>query len=410
MFAYLFFALSSSSKEIDRLAYISLVQEHPELKFFLFLHDPNCLHCRAAHPAWNDFAKEYDNIKEVYIGEVNCLANGDICSKYADNIGYPQWVYLDRANDIISHFNGKRTKEGFANFLVKKLGPPVTRITSNKELNLLIKQEKRGDISDPSMMMQPEETSIILLRTDDVRLENKYIAIAYQYDTYKPLFLIQESEDNELLAISDSNLKISFNRKWTKDNMADFINKHRFKAFPLLTSEFLKYYTEKIDPLIVFVLQTAEEREQFEKVALTLQKYGYQATYTIYHSGSYLARLTNIKEQHLPCLVSLKTISLFKLYRGILYERHIIEWVQNEMLSNANWEGGSDLYNGIQYYANSLKSGDTFSIIVALVTILLIVGFLTIVIRRATTFSHKENGLLFQQVDVETYKESKLSL
>jgi len=63
---------------------------------FIKYHSPYCHHCRELAPIWVELAekksKEYPRLR---FGEVDCVANGDLCVDH-DVMAYPalQWYYL----------------------------------------------------------------------------------------------------------------------------------------------------------------------------------------------------------------------------------------------------------------------------------------------------------------------------
>eukprot|EP00299_Pterocystis_sp_00344_P016752 c8405_g1_i2.p1 GENE.c8405_g1_i2~~c8405_g1_i2.p1 ORF type:complete len:155 (+),score=28.41 c8405_g1_i2:107-571(+) len=68
-------------------------------------------------PTWIEFASRID--REVTIGQVDCVASKNICSKYEVS-GYPTLKLLRRGT-VIDEYFGSRTTEGLTEFVRKSV-------------------------------------------------------------------------------------------------------------------------------------------------------------------------------------------------------------------------------------------------------------------------------------------------
>jgi len=112
------------------------------VKFFA----PWCGHCKSLEPAYEQFAKVFENDAEATIARVDCDANRDACQKYGVS-GYPtlKWFPSGQKDSPVD-YDSERTLDALVSFVNDKAG---TKRTSSGRLD-----ETAGLIPDFDELVQ----------------------------------------------------------------------------------------------------------------------------------------------------------------------------------------------------------------------------------------------------------------
>ena len=106
----------NQSKKFDKL-----VNNHPA---FVKFYSPQCGHCVAMAPAWNDLSNKLDNYTDadLYVVEVHADAIPNIKSSCTSNIqGFPTIMEVKPGGLMGKEYNGNREADDMANFVVNEL-------------------------------------------------------------------------------------------------------------------------------------------------------------------------------------------------------------------------------------------------------------------------------------------------
>lgn len=98
---------------------------------------PWCGHCQELTPEW---AAAATALKEdnVPVAKVDATAHQEIAAKY-DVTGYPTLFFF--VDGVHRSYSGTRTKDDIVNWVRKKIGPPVTILTSTEKTESVLKLE-----------------------------------------------------------------------------------------------------------------------------------------------------------------------------------------------------------------------------------------------------------------------------
>ncbi|WWC87598.1 protein disulfide-isomerase domain [Kwoniella dendrophila CBS 6074] len=84
-------------------------------------YSPKCSHCRAFAPTWTQMAKDKQHLERLsgfHMGQVNCLAQGDLCNSNGIKF-YPQlMLYVD--GEAKPHYTGDRSYADLEKFINEK--------------------------------------------------------------------------------------------------------------------------------------------------------------------------------------------------------------------------------------------------------------------------------------------------
>merc|ERR1739848_262456 len=98
---------------------------------FIKFYAPWCGHCKALAPTWEKAAKELN--EKTIISKVDCTVESTLCSEF-DVKGYPTLIHKT-SDEKFTEYNGKRSIEGFEEYISNPNGQSINRNKINNDEN-----------------------------------------------------------------------------------------------------------------------------------------------------------------------------------------------------------------------------------------------------------------------------------
>jgi len=222
-------------------------------------YSPNCPHCKALAPIYEDVAKKVreQNVR-VIVANIDCSVNGEICDKQSIT-RYPTLKFY-KDGKFKAEFDQKRTVENITEFVIENSRALITIIHGNEAKEFINK-----------------------FKTDDKKLLIGYFGRIgdVDYKTFEKMakrfgddFIYAAAGDKQaaeavggvvvpgIVMYKDYDEAIARNTKLSEENIEKFVKIHRVPNLDILTEENLQTYIDTKIPLAIFFY---EKDIQYEK-------------------------------------------------------------------------------------------------------------------------------------------------
>jgi protein disulfide-isomerase A1 len=222
-------------------------------------YSPNCPHCKALAPIYEDAAKKVreQNVR-VIVANIDCSTNGEICDKQKIT-RYPTLKFY-KDGQFKAEFDQKRTVENITEFIIENSRALITIIHGNEATEFIKK-------------FKTDEKKLLIgyfNRIGDV----DYKTFEKMAKVYGNEFIYAAAGDKQaaeavggvvipgIVMYKDYDEAIARNTKLSEDNISKFVNIHRIPNLDILTEENLQTYIDSKIPLAIFFY---EKDIQYEK-------------------------------------------------------------------------------------------------------------------------------------------------
>ncbi|CAF2372932.1 unnamed protein product [Rotaria sp. Silwood2] len=267
---------------------IDEIQKNPSIGYLIKFHAPWCGHCKHFEPAYEQIAKEVndlsttvDELKNIRIVRLDATVYSDVANYY-DIRGYPTIKFI-RGSQIIPYEN-ERSKLAVLNFLKRVNGPPLRWITSIDKFNEIRNEHEVFFLLVTTTTTITEDDQLIKEYNDII---NQYISQAYFYATN--ISIIQETyfskykfdDESQVFAIKNEEFYL-YKPDDYKNSLEEFILKEKVPTFPQVAAGnmFDLILTKKIIVIYGFNEQSAVTSQNEKRNDLKSRIHNYVIKHT----------------------------------------------------------------------------------------------------------------------------------
>ncbi|KAK8894531.1 hypothetical protein M9Y10_022965 [Tritrichomonas musculus] len=259
------FSFSGKSISITSQNLDEITNNTKKMPIFIKFWSPYCPHCKAFEPIWNEFSKKSDF--ECIIADVNCIDQSKVCQKFQIE-SYPtiKWIHPSQ-NIEIEYFND-RSLESLLSFVKARLSPHFILVTGERE------------ISD-----QKSEKNIYVFgyKTKNDKIFDNVVDVSKEFNKVNiPVLAIPASSNHLTFHEYDGTEKFE-DKKFKKDNLRKFFQKHIFSFFNEMKPEFISQFHTLSKPVILYFLLNQGFKKHFLRINLNQLKSKYHFLYTNYN-------------------------------------------------------------------------------------------------------------------------------
>lgn len=104
---------------------------------------PWCGHCKTLAPHYVEAAKILHEEFEIPIAQIDCTENQDLCMEQGIK-GYPSLKVFKKNGEVVTEYQGQRTKDAIVQFMKKQALPAVSQFTNTTALNDFLEKQQEN--------------------------------------------------------------------------------------------------------------------------------------------------------------------------------------------------------------------------------------------------------------------------
>lgn len=229
---------------------------------------PWCGHCKTLAPHYVEAAKVLHEEYEIPIAQIDCTENQELCMEQGVK-GYPTLKIFKKNGDIVSDYQGQRTKDSIIQYMIKQALPAVSEFTNTSSLNEFMERQKDNVIIAQYNAVEGvlNETFYDIAET----LRDDYVFINYKEEDGESagnVSVITPKQDP--IAFTEDLTGLPQNETVAK--LSEFIAVESKPYFGEIDGASYEHYMNAELPLAYFFYSSEEERSEYEPLFSQLGK------------------------------------------------------------------------------------------------------------------------------------------
>ena len=256
-------AIAPEDSHVVKLSQDSFDSFQKENELFLAeFFAPWCGHCKTLAPHYVEAAKTLHEEYQIPIVQVDCTDNQELCMEQGIK-GYPTLKVFKKNGEIVSDYQGQRSKDAIVQFMVKQSLPAVSEFTDLESLNeFLAKQKDNVIISQYFADKDSQQLNETFYNVAE-NLRDEYVFVNYLGDDEVKSYNISVLTPSQDPIAFEATVAEEATLKESSESLSDFIAIESKPYFGEIDGSSYELYMNADIPLAYFFYQSEEQREEY---------------------------------------------------------------------------------------------------------------------------------------------------
>lgn len=223
---------------------------------------PWCGHCKTLAPHYVEAAKTLHEEYEIPIAQIDCTENQELCMEQGIR-GYPTLKVFKKNGELVSDYQGQRSKDAIVQFMVKQSLPAVSEFTDLESFNEFLTKQKDNVIISQYFADEASKQLNETFYNVAENLRDEYVFVNYLGD--------DEVKAHNISVLTPSQDPVAFANevpedatlKESSEALSDFIAVESKPYFGEIDGSTYELYMNADIPLAYFFYQSEDQREQY---------------------------------------------------------------------------------------------------------------------------------------------------